>query len=142
MSKVTKLNAMRIEALKSGDKVASSIFSVLKADADKIAKKELREMTDADIEKSAKSIVKSLDESIKIKGGIATTQEQIEYQLMKFFLPEEVSPEDTINQLQEYLSGNDIQVTKANFGQVMGKVKALGVDMKVASAYLKSITEQ
>ena len=137
---VKALSEARVSAMKSGDTIAKSILSVLKSDADNLAKKTLRETTDADVEASAKSLVKKINESGKLKGSLSE-KETAELEVLKAFVPKEASPEETKSKVDAMLAETGLDPKTTPVGQLMGKVKSLGVDMKIASEYLKELSK-
>ena len=136
-----KLKASRIVAMKEKDEVAKAILSCLLSDADSIAKKEQRETTDTDVEKSAKSLLKKLEETLKIVGDKATDAQKRELVIVKEYAPQMADAAQTEALVRQYLATlSEDELLKKNQGKIMGSLKTLsGIDMKVASSIVSSL---
>ena len=93
---IKQLQKAKITAMKTKDTVAKKILSLLHSDALGIAKKEMRDLTDDDIKKCAKTLIKrnkGAIEDVK-KGNGDTSDLNAEIVILYNFLPAQMSEDE------------------------------------------------
>ena len=142
---VNKLKQARIKAMKDHDAIAKSILSVLYSEALTIAKKEIRDVTDSDIIKSAKSLIKRNTQTLDLikdkDNTIITLRLLSENGILETYLPEQLSEEEIHKAVDIIIDTLDIDtLERKHQGMIMKELKLLGdiVNMGIASKYVSS----
>lgn len=136
-----KLKADKISAMKAKDSVAKNILAFLLSESQNIAKAENREVTDSDVTKAAKSVIKKNQQTLDATNAPMPDIDR-EIEILKGFLPEQY----TEKQLKSIIDLLFIQIPEDQrsprmMGKIMGQLKEHGdaVDMSIASKYVKSL---
>lgn len=140
---INKLKKLKVTAMKERNTIAKNILSLLHSNALVMAKKETRDMTDTDIIKSAKSLIKKNQQSIDIisKAGFASTLEE-EQRILKEFLPKQMTEaeiEFELNIICGRMEEDDL--VKKNQGNIMKQIKEKfgdSINMGIASKFVAS----
>ena len=139
---VQQLNTDRAIALRNNLGVVKSILSVLLSDAQSIAKKATREVEDEDIQKSAKSITKKIEETIKIatEKGYECAIEKYELEILKKFLPPTMSYVEIHSAVIKTINENGLETIQSNFPNIMKAIKKVkGIDIEVAVSVVREL---
>jgi len=140
-----KLQKSKIAAMKEKDTVAKAILSLLHSDALNMAKKEMREVTDDDIIKSSKSLIKRNKQTIaevdKVGGDSSALHTEVGI-LLNFLPPQKTGDEikaiidDMINDFPEEERTRRVQ------GTIMKELKKAhgdSIDMGAAAKYIGTL---
>lgn len=139
---ITKLQELKVRAMKNRDTIAKNILSLLHSDALNLAKKETRLLTGEDIVKAAKTIIKRNRQAIidVEKGHGDPSDLNTEITILQKFLPTQKSEEEIkviidtiIEQIPEGERSRKIQ------GKIMKQIKdehGDAVDMGIAAKHL------
>ncbi len=139
---VQQLNTDRAIALRQNQGVTKSILSVLLSDAQTIAKKTNREIEDEDIQKSAKSISKKIEETIKIASekGYECAIEKMELDILSKFLPPQMSYVEIHSSVIKTINENGLETIQSNFPNIMKAIKKVnGIDIEVAVSIVRDL---
>lgn len=125
MSLSGKIDKDLIEALKAKDELKVSTLRLLKASLKNYAiEKKVKELEENDVIKLIKTQIKQRQDSIEAyrKGNRLdlVQKEEKEFDILKSYLPEELSPEELKNIISEV-----IKETSANSIKEMGKIMGL-----------------
>jgi uncharacterized protein YqeY len=139
---IKKLQKAKIEAMKSKDAVAKKLLSLLHSDALVMAKNDMRELTDDDILKCAKSLIKRNKQAIVdvLKGHGDISDLNTEIEILYGFLPAQKT-EDEIKTIVDDILVDipEEERTRKVQGKIMKQlVTEYGdsVDMGIASKYI------
>ena len=139
---IKKLQKAKIEAMKSKDAVAKKLLSLLHSDALVMAKKDMRKLTDDDILKCAKSLIKRNKQAIVdvLKGHGDISDLNTEIEILYGFLPAQKT-EDEIKTIVDDILVDipEEERTRKIQGKIMKQlVTEYGdsVDMGIASKYI------
>jgi len=137
---VNKLKQDRIKAMKEKDDIAKSILSVLYSEALSIAKKEMRDVTDSDIIKSAKLLIKRNKQTLDlIKDNDNIVKLISENEILETYLPVQMTEEEVHKAVDIIIDTLGIKnLERKHQGMIMKELKLLGdiVDMSIASKYI------
>ena len=140
-----KLKKAKITAMREKNSIAKKILSLLHSDALNTAKKEMREVTDEDVVKTAKSLIKKNKkamEETKEKIGVSIPQFEKENVILLNFLPKQLSEaavKAAIDVLIEKIP-EDERTKKARGGIMKTLNREFGntIDMGSASKYVST----
>ena len=144
-----RLNQDIKAALLRGDSETVDALRFLKSSFDSTEKQKGSELSDQEIVGVLRKEVKKRDEAAELfeKGGNKTSanKERKEEELIKAYLPAELSESEVVDKIKTLISDNKIQLAPSSMGQVMTLAKeSLGdsadpsVIARVASQILKS----
>lgn len=129
--------------LRTSDPERSAVCEMIVDGATKIAKNEVREVTDKDIVTAIKREIKQTSEAIELikqKNGDTSKQEK-ELALLNEYLPPQMTEEETKAKIMEVLKDipEDQRVRKMQ-GRIMGALKQYdNIDMSLVSKLLQEI---
>ena len=139
---IKKLQDSKIKAMKDKDTIAKAILSLLHSDALNLAKKDNRPITDKDIIRCAKTLIKRNNQTInEIKKATGNpAQLESEVKILLGYLPAQKDKED----IQDIVLGIIEKIpkeerTKKAQGGIMKQIKDKygdAVDMSIASKYV------
>jgi hypothetical protein len=140
---INKLKKMKIEAMKTKDDVIKSILSLLHSDALVHAKKELRDVCDADIIKASKTLIKKNEQTITLiekQKSVLPGSIIVEQMVLKEFLPVQLT-EDEIKKFADAVLNdlNEDELIRKNQGTIMKILKKLygdTINMGIAAKYV------
>ena len=139
---INKLVKDKITAMKEKDVIAKKLLSLLHSDALVMAKKDMRKLTDDDILKCAKSLIKRNKQAIvevqKGHGDISDLNTEIK--ILYRFLPAQKSEEEIKNIIDAILTDipEEGRIRKVQ-GTIMKQLVAEygdSIDMGIASKYI------
>lgn len=143
---IQKLKDLKIKAMKDRDSTAKGILSVLHSDSLANAKKDNREVTDQDIIKSAKSLIKKneqvIADLIKRNATGPVAKLECELEILKEFLPKQMTENEIISEVDKILSDMpEEERIRKNQGTIMKELKKFGdsINMGIASKYVASM---
>lgn len=144
-----RLNQDIKAALLDGNAEVVEALRFLKNSLDGTEKQKGSELTDQEVVATLRKEVKKRDEAAELfeKGGnsAAANKERKEAELIKVYLPAELSESDITDKIKALISDNNIELAPSSMGQVMTLAKeSLGGDAnpsviaRVANQLLKS----
>ena len=137
-----KLQKAKFDAMKEKNVIAKKILSLLHSDALAMAKKETRELTDEDVVKCAKTLIKRNKQAIAdVKRGNGDPTKLIgENTILYGYLPVQKTEEEIKNIIDEILSDVPEEGRSRKIqGKVMKQLKnehGDSIDMGIAAKYL------
>ena len=139
---ITKLQELKVQAMKNRDAIAKNILSLLHSDSLNLAKKETRPLTDEDIVNSAKTIIKRNKQAIADveKGHGDHSALNTEIEILLKFLPAQKSEEEIKAIIDKII---DLIPTEERIRKIQGKIMKQikdeygnAIDMAIAAKYL------
>jgi len=136
-----QVNANYIKAFKSKNTIEKNLLSVVKGEIQTVEKNTgVENLSDEDVIKILNKTAKSLSETITALGSEnseSLANVRLELDIIKEYLPKEMSREEVIKIINELLSKN---IT--NIGAIMKEFSTVQVDKKMVSDVIKELMKK
>ncbi len=136
-----QVNANYIKAFKSKNTIEKNLLSVVKGEIQTVEKNTgVGNLSDEDVIKILNKTAKSLSETITALGSEnseSLANVKLELDIIKGYLPKEMSREEVTNVINELLSKN---IT--NIGAIMKEFSTVQVDKKMVSEVIKELMKK
>lgn len=89
-----------LQSKRQQHRVELNVLTLLVGELETAAKRDGSEVTDAKVVAGAKKLIKSVEETIRLKNGVDTRSLEVEARILRQFLPKELSEADLLQALK------------------------------------------